>query len=227
MPRIYKLTKAGTKILYKIRHHRGHGIHSPFVFNLVTKVIEEKMPYHVYEDIRHCLEGVHYRNLTLNKQDKLFFRLANYFSVRHILELGSGNGVSTLFLTAPSSNITCVCTEESQEKREQAKILYDAWGRNINQFVGAGFPPVDKMMDCIVINLNDCAFSEQDIPFVERLIGNHSFLIVTGIRTNRRNQMLWKSIMDMESRTVVLDLFNLGVVFFDKTLYRWKYQISF
>lgn len=227
MPRIYKLTRAGVKILYKIRHHRGHGIHSPFVFNLVTKVVEEKMPYHAYEDIRHCLERAHYKNLTLNKQDKLFFRLSNYFSVKHILEFGSGNGVSTLFLTAPSSNITCVCIEESKGKRAQAKILYDVWGRNIDQYTGVGIPILDQKMDCILINLNNYTLLKQDISYLESLVCNNAFLIVTGIRTNRRNQTLWKSIMDMDSRTVVLDLFNLGVIFFDKALYRWKYQISF
>lgn len=227
MPRIYKLSKAGLKFLYKIRHHKGHGIHSPFVFNLVTKVIEEKTPYHAYEDISLVLEESHL-NLFLKKKNKLFFRLVNYFSSRHILEIGSGNGVNTLCLTAPSSNIECTCVETSEKKYEMAKILYSKWERSIDLHTDGTLPYLNKKQDCILINpLNYRQIPENFIHYLSQLVHEKTFIIVTDIRTNKRNQALWRGIMNMESRTAVLDLFNIGIVFFDKKLYRWKYRISF
>ncbi len=227
MPRIYKFTRAGLKLLYKIRHHRGHGIHSPFVFNLITKVIEEKTPYHAYEDIRYALESAHARKLSLSKEDKFFFRLVNYFSAQHILEIGSGYGIRTLFLTAPSSNIICTCVEPSAKKCDEAKRLYAVWDKDITLHPGEKLIIPDHKPDCIFIDLNSFPLPDSIIEYISHIICEKTFIIVKGIRTKKRNQTLWKGITNMDSRTVVLDLFNIGIVFFDKTLYRWEYKISF
>lgn len=227
MPRIYKFSRTGLKLLYKIRHHKGHGIHSPFVFNLITKVIEEKAPYHVYEDIRYALECAHIRKTTLSKEDKLYFRLANYFSVQHILEIGSGYGITTLFLTAPSSNTICTCIEPSEKKCNEAKKLYALWNKNIKLHRSEELIIPDYKPECILINLNHFPLSDNIIQYLSHISYEKTFIIVKGIRTKKHNQALWRSIINMDSRTVVLDLFNIGIVFFDKTLYRWDYKISF
>lgn len=227
MPRIYKFTRTGLKLLYKIRHHRGHGIHSPFVFNLITKVIEEKTPYHAYEDIRYALESAHIRKSSLSKEDKLFFRLVNYFSAQHILEIGSGYGITTLFLTAPSNNIVCACLEPSAKKCDEAEKLYAVWNKDIRLYPGEKLIIPDRKPDCIFINLNSFPLSDNIVQYLSDITYEKTFIIIEGIRTKKRNQALWKSIINMDSRTVVLDLFNIGIVFFDKTLYRWEYKISF
>jgi len=197
------------------------------VFNLVTKVIEEKAHYHAYEDIRYAMECSHIKRTSLSKQNKLFFRLANYFSAQYILEIGSGYGISTLFLTAGSNDSVCTCVETSAEKCEEARKLYAEWERDIRLYTGKELPELQQKPDCILINLNNYLIREDIISYLSDNSHEKTFIIVRGIRTNKRNQALWRSIINMESRTVVLDLFNLGIVFFDKTLYRWKYQISF
>jgi len=228
MPRIYKLSRTGLKLIYKVRHHRGHGIHSPFVFNLVTKVIEEKAPYHAYEDIDAVLEtqpGEHYK---LNKNNKLFFRLVNYFGAEHILEIGSGYGVNTLCLTAPSANIDCVCVETSEPKYKNACRLYEKWDRKIILHTETGLPDISHKQDCIFIDLANYNFFPEGLnQYLLNLSYEKTFIIVKGIRTNKRHQALWRGMMEIESRTVALDLFNIGILFFDKTLYRWNYKISF
>lgn len=228
MPRIYKLSKTGLKILYKIRHHRGHGIHSPFVFNLVTKVIEEKTPYHAYDDIMFVLEGMSHKYYHLNKSNKLLFRLVNYFGSRRILEIGAGYGVNTLCLTAASKEIKCISVETSEKKYFHAQKLYAKWDRDITLHTGDALPDITDKQDCIFIDLVNCIFLPPDLnQYLSKLSYDKTFIIVKGIRTNKRHQMLWKNIKEIESRTVALDLFNIGIVFFDKKLYRWNYKISF
>lgn len=227
MPRIYKLTKAGIKILYKVRHHRGHGIHSPFVFNLITKVIEEKMPYHAYEDIEACIENTFHKSRQLNKTNKLLFKLTNYFGSQRILEIGSGMGINSLCLTASSKNIKCVSVETTEQKYLEAKKLYQQWNRDIT-LITEELPQLTEKQDCIFINLTELNNYPTELnQYLLNLSYDKTFIIVKGIRTNRRHQMLWREIKEIESRTAALDLFNIGIVFFDPALYRWDYKISF
>lgn len=227
MPRIYRLSRTGLKLLYKIRHHRGHGIHSPFVFNLINKVIEEKTPYHAYDDIQSYLENVADVDYSQRKYNLLSFRMVNYFEAKRILEIGSGTGINTIYLTAPSCKIECNCVETSEEKGDKAQKIYKGWERNITLYT-KGLPALEEKQDCVFIDLSNCkSLDDNLVNYVSNLIHERTFIIVKDIRTNKRHQVLWKSIIDMESRTAVLDLFNLGVVFFDRKLYRWNYQISF
>ncbi len=46
------------KHLFQARHRHGHGVHSPFLFDLIVNVIEEKWPYYCYEEIERTLLGV-------------------------------------------------------------------------------------------------------------------------------------------------------------------------
>lgn len=227
MPRIYQLSRTGLKLLYKIRHHKGHGIHSPFVFNLVNKVIEEKMPYHAYDDIRNHIISVSNSKLNLSKFNLLSFRLINYFEAKKILEIGSGAGINTICLTAPSKQIQCFCFEESEEKYTKAGKIYSTWDRSITLYTEK-LPQTTEIQDCIIIDLNNYNHPTEDIiEYCLRVSNENTFIVIKGIRTNRRHQVLWKRIKNIESRTAVLDLFNIGIVFFDKKLYRWDYQISF
>lgn len=228
MPRIYKLSRAGLRLLYKIRHHRGHGIHSPFVFNLVTKVIEEKTPYYKYEDVKEHISLCHNNHYKTNKYNRLSFRLVNYFGARHILEIGTEKGVNTLYLTAPYHDSECTVIEPSGEKYKAAQLLYKGWDRNIKLVADNILPKLTQKMDCIYININkDNILIDNIIEYIPNLVDEKTFIIVKGIRTNRRSKALWKDIAGMESRTAMLDLFNIGILFFDKSLYRWDYQISF
>lgn len=228
MARIYKLSRAGLKLLYKIRYHRGHGIHSPFVFNLATKVIEEKTPYHAYGDIRFVLDSFTKKHFQLNKYNKLLFKLVNYFKAKHILEIGSGFGLNTLCLTAPSSDIECICVETSEKKYTIAQDLYDKWERNIQLHTNKELPVLTQKIDCILLDLNNFnSFNPSIVQYLINASHEKTFIIIKGIRTNKRCQALWKSILKIESRTVALDLFNIGILFFDTKLYRWNYKISF
>lgn len=228
MPRIYKLSRAGLRLLYKIRHHKGHGIHSPFVFNLINRVIEEKTPYYKYEDITHYIRNNSDIKYKITKNERLSFRLVNYFEAKNIMEIGSGKGINTLYLTAPYSDISCICVNSFRVDTRISQRLFNYWERDIKLIEEDRLTQISKKMDCIYINLNEYKkLPDSIIPFLKTICYDKTFIIVRGIRTNKRSKTLWKNISEMEGRTAMLDLFNIGIIFFDKSLYRWNYQISF
>lgn len=229
MPRIYKLSRVGPRFLYKVRHHRGHGIHSPFVFKLITRVVEEKTPYYKYKDIEEHIDNQpQIGKYKISKYDRLSFRLINYFETKKILEIGTNNGINTLFLTAPDSSIECAVVQHNREKAKRAEMLYKNWNRSITLITGEALPDANEKQDCIYIDLNSYnELPNNIIDYLRARSHEKTFIVVKGIRTNRKCKTLWRDISMMEERTAMLDFFNLGIVFFRKELYRWDYQISF
>lgn len=227
MAKIYRISRSGLRLFYKIRHHRGHGIHSPFVFRLVNRVIEEKAMYYAYEHIYQAVRSNPNIHKKPDKYNLLSFRLVNYFNARKILELGSTEGINTLCLTASNSSIECVCVEPSPEKAKKALSLYEDWGRNITLYTDNNFPTGDKT-DCVFINLKTFPTSEEWI--IEQLfplLHDKSFVIIRGIRTKQKHQMLWKQLTLSDKVTVSLDLYNEGILFFNEKLNKQNYKISF
>lgn len=227
MSRIYRLSKPVTRVLYKIRHHKGHGIHSPFVFNFITKVIEEKTPYYAYNDISDYLNACNIQVDEDNKVNKLSFKTANYFNAKKILELGAGEGLNTLYITAASLAPHCVSVETNPQKLEKAQKLYDKWNRDI-YLTSEEYPELDFTPDCIFLNLRNYNVDEERlIPYLLSCVNEDSFIFIDGIRTNRKQQMLWKQLVRCEEVVLSLDLFHIGILFFDKKFYKRNYKLSF
>lgn len=227
MRKIFQLSKTPTRLLYKIRHHKGHGIHSPFVFNFITKVIEEKTPYHAYDDVRTYIE--HFPEIAFreNKTHRLLFKIVNYFNLKTILELGAGNGICTLYLTVAASDTRCVSIELLPEKYANAQKMYSQWNRDV-LLSNDRFPATNEKKDCIFINLrNYNAPHSQLIACLLSLVHPRSVIIVDGIRTNRKLQTLWKMLVHHNEVIVSLDLFHVGILFFDKKYFKRNYKLSF
>lgn len=227
MPKIYRISRSGIRLFYKIRHHRGHGIHSPFVFSLITKVIEEKKLYYKYLDIADFLTKHPDINVTPNKYNLLSFRLVNYFNAKNILELGSGEGLNTLYLSAPSSKTKCICVELSEQKRSLAEKLYKDWDANISLYKKEDLK-ITENQDCIYINLVNYDVTYE---YIEKdlfpMLNDTSFLVIKGIRTNKAHQLLWRRLKLINKITVSMDLYHIGILFCNPKLHKRNYRISF
>jgi len=122
----------------------GHGVHSPFVFDIITTVIEEKCHYYCYDRLypvrtqllkRPQKVTIHARKMSIGKvitqhcfterEDRLLFRLANRFQPKKILALGSDFGLTPLYLTAFSKDTSCIVIEPESEVAAIAAELID------------------------------------------------------------------------------------------------------
>ena len=77
-----------------MRFRKGFGVHSPFVYNLITKVIEEKSVYYAFEEIenfRQQLLSDDELNLVTSRETQpaaygaLLFRMVHFFKCRTII----------------------------------------------------------------------------------------------------------------------------------------------
>lgn len=225
---LYKKVRLPKRLLYKVRHHRGHGVHSPFVFNLINKVIEEKSPYYAYLDIRREVNKIITPSLYVQKQNLLAFRLVNYFNAFNILELGSKFGVNTLSMLTFSKQAHCYCYEPDIQKKEIAEKILNNYLSQVT-FLNSPFDiKVNALFDAIFIDLkhNSC-IAKDNFDQVLALCSEKTFLFVDGIRENEKLNQIWSCLSDNERRTAKLDFFHFGILFFNKQVSRWDYQISF
>jgi len=190
-------------------------------------VIEEKTPYYAYGEIEEYISQFLEIKNKIGKSELLSFRLVNYFKPEKILEIGSGCGINTLFLTAPSRNVKCLCFEQSVEKYTLAERLYKNWDRDIILFTDR-LPDTGYKQDCIYIGLDNYKAEKGCLnSLINNYVKDHTYIIVKGIRTNDSNHVLWRSLMHSDRVTISLDLFNTGILFFDPKLYKRNYRISF
>ena len=92
------------------RYRKGHNIHSPFLFRLITTVIENDGFFSAYSSIEKaaqiCLEkGTNMHNDLNEKFGKLIFRLVNEFRPEKIIYVGKSNGFNIACLALADSRI--------------------------------------------------------------------------------------------------------------------------
>lgn len=130
-------------MIYRIKSTNTHGVHSPFVFELLNSVFYNSKSYYSYsqiEELRSVLKKnkkkiIHVdlgalasgknKNFTVSdivkksakkpKYSKLLFRLVNYFQAKQILELGTSLGISTAYIASGNLSSNLITLEGSPE----------------------------------------------------------------------------------------------------------------
>jgi len=168
------------------------------------------------------------------KQGALLFRLGNYFKVKNILQIGSSVGLSTLYLTSYSSQVNCIALEDRPGLAEVARTVYRKRTSAIDLRVGKfeetlsiALQDMDKP-DLVYFNIN----SPQDdiMGLFKQCAGSadsHSIFVVHGIKSNRNMRQCWKSMCTDPKVRVSMDLYHIGILFFNKKLYPQQYKVYF
>ena len=139
---------------YKLfsRHRKGHGIHSPFCFDLVQNVFRKKTQLPNVENLRKELlrdqrtietntagaGSKISRKTRINvgkivgkssikpKHGQLIYQLVKKFQPKTILELGTSLGLSTAYMSAANPDATITTVEAIEEKQKIAKAYHRA-----------------------------------------------------------------------------------------------------
>lgn len=131
MVKIKKRLKLYITAVNRYKRSKGFGIHSPFAFAFVLRVLREQLDYYAYSDIgeRRRLAGSLARNvegkrpkLISMKSAKMLFRIACYFQPEVMLQIGTSYGVSTTALLDVSSASRMVIYKGN----EAHEAVYDA-----------------------------------------------------------------------------------------------------
>lgn len=170
---------------------KGHGIHSPFVFDLITSVLNDDRHFYAYNDIEELRKSVLRNNKSLAITDygagstviksnqrkvkdiarsalkpkkfaQLIFRIVNRYDANTIIELGTSLGITTSYLASGNLNATVYTFEGAPEIAAIAKQNFNYLHlKNIHLIEG-------NFDDTLSPHLNKINFV--DLAFVD---GNH------------------------------------------------------
>lgn len=123
---------------------KGHGVHSPFVFNFIQQVLNDNTHYPAYSNIeqlrnellknrntltiqdfgagsmviksnKRIVKDVARSSLKPKKYSQLLYRLVRYYKPASIIELGTSLGVTTAYLASGSETATVYTHEGANE----------------------------------------------------------------------------------------------------------------
>ena len=139
---VYQLTKKYLGYYLKAQNGKGHGIHSPFVFDFITHVLNDKKQYDCYpkiewqrkqllnnhnlievEDLgagsavipfrKRKIKDIAGSSLKKKKYAQLLFRIAKYYQPQKTVELGTSLGITTSYLASANPSSKVITFEGS------------------------------------------------------------------------------------------------------------------
>ncbi len=145
---------------------KGHGIHSPFVYDFVTNVLNDKRHYYAYTQVEQLREALKSDQEALEIVDmgagsvsgnttrrtvasivrnaaksrklaQLLFRVANHYGTDRMLELGTSLGITTSYLSLARLGGTVTTIEGAPAIAAAAARSFQSLGlRNVAQLTG-------------------------------------------------------------------------------------------
>ncbi len=198
-----------------------HGVHSPFVFDLVTNCFYDKTKFPEYRNSllanKNTIEitdfGAGSRVFKSNtreiskiaktagissKNAELLFRIVNYFQPNSILEIGTSLGLATSVLSLGSKNSKIISLEGCPSTMAVAEKMFQVSSfklpKNTIQFVNTEFSTYLKNFQLQSSNFQLIYFD-----------GNHSL---------KEMENAWEIIKKHPKVKVTIDTFQWGIVFF-------------
>ncbi|WP_336527659.1 hypothetical protein [Bacteroides acidifaciens] len=194
--------------LSRFRYRCGYGVHSPFAFSLITDVIYEKMPYYAYASLeKEQKRLVRERGYSRDSQkvNRFLFRLVNKVQPATIVEVGRPS-VASLYL---------------QSAKPSAEYLFAS---DLSEL----FLDTDVPVDFLYLNdYRNPELLEKVFDICVRRTTLKSVFVVHGICYSKEMKALWKRLQEDERVGITFDLYDLGLLFFDKTKIKQHYIVNF
>lgn len=194
--------------LSRIRYRCGYGVHSPFAFSLITDVIYEKTPYYAYHSLKKeqkRMKREHGWSKGSRKVNHFLFRLVNRMQPANIIEVGRPSAAS-LYLQAAKPTADYLFATDLSE------LFLDA----------------DASIDFLYLNdYRNPDLQREVFRLCVRRTASESIFVIRGICYSKAMRAFWKELQQDEQVGITFDLYDVGLLFFDKTKIKQHYIINF
>ncbi len=236
----------------KARHRHGHSIHSPFLFRLITEVMENNGNYSAYpllkaanENVRNMLRILDMKSYRLENMaehgynvkdikemhqlperfDRLLFRLVNEFRPRDIAFYGSTFGVTLLALALADRRIKLDAQVENDHYRSFCRRLVEVY--EVNNVSLTPVANVTASEFVVVQNPLDPGYCDNILASVVADPSYEGVIVLCGIHTSAEMEAVWNRYKKDPVVRVALDLFEIGILVCRKGLQKEEFVVKF
>ena len=193
---------------FLLKSSNQHGVHSPFVYQLITKCLYKKIDKNSWKNFQksnnELLKNFKNKNLIIShKKMRILLKLIQYFKPKNNLEIVGSLNLGVIALAMNSSN-SCVTTIANTPKEISEVTL-------------------NRKFDCVYFHKNQITLKTFNTCL--KTINNNSFFIFNDIYGSSETIKNWSSIKKHPTVKVSLDLFYFGVIFFRKEQAKEHFKI--
>lgn len=165
---------------------------------------------------------------------QLLFRIVNFSNSKNVLELGTSLGLSTAYLASVDSNLKCVSLEGAPEIAKIARRNLELLKINNAEIIVGN---IDETLDEALAKFETLDFvffdanhrKEPTLKYFDkclRLVDENSIFVFDDIHWSRDMEEAWNTIKKSDRVTSTIDLFEMGIVFFNKNLLKKNFKMK-
>jgi predicted O-methyltransferase YrrM len=223
------------------KHRKGHGIHSPYLYEFVNQVLFNskgtKVPAVIFEEHQKLRSESRFarRSSVSHKYGSLLYRISRWFRPEMIIELGTGIGISTMYLASASPETPLHSIERDMERAKEAAHLICRCCPGPVSIHWGGME--EKLEDILpLIPGRFLAFAdgnhrhEPTLGYVRKLLdkaGEEAVIVLDDIYWSRGMHRAWKEIISWPEVRVSVDLFHIGILLLRRDLHKREIKIKF
>ena len=220
------------RLLLRKKQSKGHGIHSPFAFDIITNVLNSPYSYYAFTDIPDSFPYSKGETKKIKKINHLSFRLVNHFKATNKLEINPGNGLNTSYIKSPSSKINYKSISgkgslvNAAEESTSGVGVVEVTSGETNKAEGSesDVSTTKKKYDAVFININGDKSCIPSIKWLLDISHENTFWVINPINKKHSKQFC-QLIVNHESVTVSFDTNNTLVVFLRKSYHKHHYFV--
>ena len=255
-----------------LRHHLtarntgGHGVHSPYLFELVRMIIHDSNSFYMWDRIEQQRErllrderelvfvdygsgalvkgeervqrvcDIARKSLAAKKYARLLARLVNWLGRSeeglNIVELGTSLGITTAYMAAMDSRNHVVTYEGCPAVAAMARETWEQLGlKNIVCCEGE----IDAQKVAEEWDRVDMAFVDANHTYagtrvyfnvLADKVHEKSVVVIDDIHGSEEMEQAWQEICADERVASTIDMYQMGMVFFDKHYWKRHYKMK-
>ena len=190
--------------LSRIQYCRGFGVQSPWAYRLIRYVINEHYPYYAYDDLMKELPRL---SVTERKLGMLYFRLTNYRQPDQVLDYAAPSDAYAVYMKRGCSHSNLI-------------HLYEDGG-NVSFTSSVTIHPIELM------RMSLCGDYRSVFEWALTFTDENSMIVVEDIHKGKEEKKFWNEILNDQRTGVTFDLYDCGIIFFDKQRYKENYIVNF
>ena len=244
--RFYKL-KGKIHYRLKARHHHGFGIHSPYLFHLITSVLQEQYPYYYFGGIESLRKELYIKPVSFGRKKfvtrhsykkdarcgQIIFRIIEDAQFGILLELGTSTGLETQYMALANQKARCISVTKSAELAAKARNGFQKQGLNhIELEVLRPGETTDSVLNNLktldFVLFNKLSGAQESLETFNKCLpkkNDGSIFVFMNIHGNPDMAEAWKKIRAHHEVQATIDLYDLGIALFKPELEKINYVI--